>query len=57
MAKQQQPHGPPMTLGNMRGGRPYRSGRSPDWIKVKNPDAPAATRLIEGSHDEPILHH
>jgi len=25
----------------------YRSGRSPDWIKVKNPDAPAATRVIE----------
>jgi hypothetical protein len=24
------------------------SGRSPHWIKVKNPDAPAATRLIEG---------
>ena len=30
-----------------RGDRPYRSGRSPDWIKVKNPDAPAATRVIE----------
>jgi ATP-dependent DNA ligase len=27
--------------------RPYRSGRSPDWIKVKNADAPAATRVIE----------
>ena len=26
---------------------PYRSGRSPDWIKVKNPDAPAATRVLE----------
>jgi len=26
---------------------PYRSGRSPDWIKVKNPDAPAATRVME----------
>ena len=25
--------------------RPYRSGRSPDWIKVKNPNAPAAGRL------------
>ena len=23
----------------------YRSGRSPDWIKVKNPEAPAAIRL------------
>ena len=31
-----------------RRDRPYRSGRSPDWIKVKNPDAPAATRIIEG---------
>jgi bifunctional non-homologous end joining protein LigD len=30
-----------------RRDRPYRSGRSPDWIKVKNPDAPAATRTIE----------
>ena len=29
-----------------RRDRPYRSGRSPDWIKVKNPDAPAATRVI-----------
>ena len=24
------------------------SGRSPDWTKIKNPDAPAAMRLIEG---------
>jgi ATP-dependent DNA ligase len=31
-----------------RRDRPYRSGRSPDWIKVKNPDAPAAIRIIEG---------
>ena len=30
-----------------RRDRPYRSGRSPDWIKVKNPDAPAATRVID----------
>jgi bifunctional non-homologous end joining protein LigD len=30
-----------------RRDRRYRSGRSPDWIKVKNPDARAATRLIE----------
>lgn len=30
-----------------RRDRPYRSGRSPDWIKVKNPAAPAATRIIE----------
>ena len=26
-----------------RRDRPYRSGRSPDWIKIKNPDAPPAT--------------
>jgi bifunctional non-homologous end joining protein LigD len=31
-----------------RRDKPYRSGQSPDWIKIKNPDAPAATRLIEG---------
>jgi bifunctional non-homologous end joining protein LigD len=31
-----------------RRDKPYRSGRSPDWVKVKNPDAPAVTRLIEG---------
>jgi hypothetical protein len=30
-----------------RQDRPYRSGRSPDWINVKNPDAPAATRAME----------
>jgi bifunctional non-homologous end joining protein LigD len=30
-----------------RRDKPYRSGRSPDWIKVKNPDAPAATRIME----------
>ena len=30
-----------------RRDKPYRSGRSPDWIKVKNPDAPAATRILE----------
>jgi bifunctional non-homologous end joining protein LigD len=30
-----------------RRDRPYKSGRSPDWIKVKNPDAPAATRVIK----------
>jgi bifunctional non-homologous end joining protein LigD len=26
---------------------PYRSGRSADWIKVKNPAAPAAKRIME----------
>jgi ATP-dependent DNA ligase len=25
----------------------YRSGRSPDWLKKKNPDAPAVTREAE----------
>jgi bifunctional non-homologous end joining protein LigD len=28
-------------------GSPYRSGRSPHWLKVKNPDAPAVTREAE----------
>jgi bifunctional non-homologous end joining protein LigD len=27
--------------------RPYRSGRCKDWLKIKNPDAPAAGRVIE----------
>ena len=30
-----------------RRDRPYRSGRSPDWLKVRNPDAPATTRIME----------
>jgi bifunctional non-homologous end joining protein LigD len=25
----------------------YRWGRSPDWLKMKNPDAPAVTREAE----------
>jgi len=28
---------------------PYRSGPSKAWIKVKNPKAPAATRVLEGT--------
>ena len=32
-----------------RRDRPYRSGRTTDWIKIKNPNAPAAKRL----KDEP----
>ena len=28
---------------------PYRSGSSKTWIKVKNPNAPAATRVIDGT--------
>ena len=27
---------------------PYRSGPSKAWIKVKNPKAPAVTRVLEG---------
>jgi bifunctional non-homologous end joining protein LigD len=30
-----------------RRSSPYRSGRSPDWIKSKNPDAPAVRREAE----------
>jgi hypothetical protein len=30
-----------------RKGSPYRSGRSPDWLKMKNPDAPAVRRQAE----------
>jgi ATP-dependent DNA ligase len=26
---------------------PYRSGRFPDWLKVKNPNAPAVKREAE----------
>jgi ATP-dependent DNA ligase len=34
-----------------RRNAPYRPGRSSNWIKVKNPDAPAVRR-IEGSEDD-----
>jgi bifunctional non-homologous end joining protein LigD len=30
---------------------PYRSGRSPDWRKMKNPDAPAVKREAEEDWD------
>jgi ATP-dependent DNA ligase len=30
-----------------RKGSPYRSGRSPDWLKMKNPAAPAVKREAE----------
>jgi ATP-dependent DNA ligase len=29
-------------------GSPYRSGRSPDWLKMKNTDAPA----VKGEAEE-----
>ena len=28
-------------------GRAYRPGRSPNWVKVKNPNHPAMTRVME----------
>jgi hypothetical protein len=28
---------------------PYKSGPSKAWLKIKNPNAPAATRVIEGT--------
>jgi bifunctional non-homologous end joining protein LigD len=28
-------------------GSPYRSGRSPHWVKIKNPKAPAVKREAE----------
>ena len=30
-----------------RKGSPYRSGRTLDWLKAKNPNAPAVARLSE----------
>jgi ATP-dependent DNA ligase len=30
-----------------RRGSPYRSGRSQDWLKCKNPNAPAVNREAE----------
>jgi ATP-dependent DNA ligase len=27
---------------------PYRSGRSRDWLKIKNPDSPAMRRVRDG---------
>jgi bifunctional non-homologous end joining protein LigD len=30
-----------------RRNRPYRSDRCADWVKVRNPEAPAATRIME----------
>jgi bifunctional non-homologous end joining protein LigD len=33
-------------------GSRYRSGRSPDWLKKKNPDAPAVRREAEEDWDK-----
>jgi bifunctional non-homologous end joining protein LigD len=30
-----------------RRDRPYRSGHTTEWVKIKNPNAPAATRVME----------
>ncbi len=30
-----------------RRDKPYRSGRTAEWVKIKNPNAPAATRIME----------
>jgi bifunctional non-homologous end joining protein LigD len=32
-------------LVSKRRDRPYRGGRSPYWVKVKNPKSPAMTRV------------
>jgi hypothetical protein len=32
-----------------RNDSPYRSGRSPDWLKMKNSDAPAVKRASVAS--------
>jgi hypothetical protein len=34
-------------LCSKRKNLPYRSGRSPDWLKMKNVDAPAVKREAE----------
>jgi len=34
-------------LVSKRRDRAYRAGRSPHWVKVKNPNAPAMTRAKE----------
>ncbi len=51
------PHGPAIYQAACRMGlegivskrvdRPYRSGRCVDWVKVKNPRAPASSRVIK----------
>jgi bifunctional non-homologous end joining protein LigD len=30
-----------------RRDKPCRSGRTTEWVKIKNPTAPAATRLVD----------
>jgi ATP-dependent DNA ligase len=40
------PHGFEGIVSKRLGSR-YVSGRSPDWLKMKNPDAPAVKREVE----------
>ena len=35
-------------------GSRYRSGRSPDWLKMKNPAAPAVKREAGGVGEPPL---
>jgi len=37
----------PEGIVSKRKDSPYRSGRSPDWLKMKNPAAPAVKREAE----------
>jgi bifunctional non-homologous end joining protein LigD len=41
----------PEGIVSKRKGSPYCSGRSPDWLKMKNPDAPAVRREAEEDWD------
>jgi hypothetical protein len=45
------PNAPSVSAGSFNRvqaqGSPYRSGRSPDWLKMKNPEAPAVKREAE----------
>jgi ATP-dependent DNA ligase len=38
---------PSSAMPASRKGSPYRSGRSPDWVKMKNPEAAAVKREAE----------
>ncbi len=38
---------PGIDADGLAGNRPYRAGRSPDWIKVKNRKHPAMSRVAD----------
>jgi hypothetical protein len=40
-------NGPPVLTRRRDPDRAYRAGRCTHWIKIKNPDAPAMTRVME----------